>query len=127
MLVIKDGKVLMTKRKSKLGNSEYGTVGGHVEWGEHPMDTVKREAREELGIELGNLKFLDCASILMHGRHYIDITFTGEIISGDIKILEPEKIESAEWYALDSPPEPVFAPVRKCLEAYKTRKNYFEA
>jgi ADP-ribose pyrophosphatase YjhB (NUDIX family) len=32
--------------------------GGHVEYGERSIDTVKREAKEELGIGLANLNLL---------------------------------------------------------------------
>ena len=126
LLIIKEGKVLMTKRKSELGNGEYGTVGGHVEFGEHPMAAAAREAKEELRIEVGSMKFLDCASVIKYGKHYIDISFTAEIISGIPEILEPEKIESVGWYSLDALPSPIFEPVKKIIEAYKTKNNYFE-
>lgn len=126
LLIIKDGKILMTKRKSELGNGEYGTVGGHVDFGEHPAAAAAREAKEELGIEVGNTEFLDCASVIKYGKHYIDISFTAEIISGIPEILEPEKIESVGWYSLDALPSPIFEPVKKIIEAYRTKRNYFE-
>ncbi|MBI4054241.1 MAG: NUDIX domain-containing protein [Candidatus Doudnabacteria bacterium] len=126
VLIIKDGKVLMTKRRGALGHGEFGTVGGHVEYGEHPIDTVKREAREELGIEIGNIKFLDCASVIKYGKHYIDLSFTADIISGEPKVLEPERIEGVGFYPLDDLPEPIFEYAKLTLEAYKSRKNYFE-
>jgi 8-oxo-dGTP diphosphatase len=126
LIIIKDGRILMTKRKAELGNGEYGTVGGHVEFGEHPAAAAIREAKEELGIDVDNVEFLDCASIIKYGKHYIDISFTAKIISGNPKILEAEKIESVGWYPLDNLPEPIFEPVRKSIEAYRNKSNYFE-
>ncbi len=125
-IIIKDGKLLMTKRKGALGQGSYGTVGGHVEYGEHPTETVKREAMEELGIEIGNIRFLDCVSSMKYGKHYIDISFLADIISGEPKIMEPDKIESLDWYPLDNLPEPIFEFVKLCLQAYKEKTNYFE-
>jgi 8-oxo-dGTP diphosphatase len=126
LLIIRDGKILMTKRKSALGNGEYGTVGGHVEFGEHPTEAAIREAKEELGIEIGNLNFLDCASIIKYGKHYIDISFTAEIISGKPKVMEPDKFESVDWYSLDNLPGPIFEPIKAVIGAYKTKQTYFE-
>ena len=128
ILIFKDGKVLLTKRKGKLlGLGTYGSVGGHVEYGEAPTEALKREAREELGIKLGNLKFLHCYSAMMYGKHYIDIMFTGEIISGEPKVLEPDKIESVGWYDPKNLPAPLFDPVRISFEAYNNGQQYFEA
>jgi 8-oxo-dGTP diphosphatase len=126
LVIIKNNKILMAKRKSKLGKGEYGTVGGHVEFGEHPSSAAQREAKEELGIEVGNIKFLACSSVIKYGKHYIDISFTAEIISGVPKILEPEAIESVDWYSLDDLPSPIFGPVKNYIEAYKDKNNYFE-
>ncbi|TAN33045.1 NUDIX hydrolase [Patescibacteria group bacterium] len=59
-VIIKDGKTLLAKRKGAHADGCYGSIGGHVEFGESPMETVKREATEELGVEIGNLKFVSC-------------------------------------------------------------------
>ena len=90
----------------------WGTMGGHVEFGESPIEAVKREAREELGIEIGNLN--------------IDVSFTGELVSGEPAICEPDKIESIGWYPLSDLPQPLFDPVRIVLESLKTGRSYFE-
>ena len=41
-----------TKAKSR---GKWGLPGGHVEYGEHLEDTVRRELTEELKIHVGNL------------------------------------------------------------------------
>lgn len=126
VVIIKDGKTLLAKRKGAHAAGSYGSLGGHVEFGESPIEAVKREAREELGIEIGNIKFSCCTSMIKYGQHYIDISFVAEIISGEPKIMEPEKIESLEWYALNNLPEPLFEPVKKVLEALKNGEIYKE-
>ena len=125
-VIVKDGMTLLTKRKGSHGEGAWGSMGGHVEFGESPMETVKREAREELGIEIGNLKFVTCLSMIRDGKHYIDISFTAELISGEPKIQEPDKIESIAWFPLDNLPGPLFDPVRVALESIKTGESYFE-
>ena len=52
-------KILIQDRKpwDKYGY-DYGFFGGKIEQDETPEQTLKREIKEELGIELTNLKFL---------------------------------------------------------------------
>ena len=53
MIITKDGKILMQKRKgSKLWPGYYALPAGHIDPGENQYDALVREAREELGIEL---------------------------------------------------------------------------
>jgi len=59
-------------------------------------------------------------------KHYIDISFTAEIVSGEPMICEPERIESIGWYDLDHLPEPLFEPVKLVLEALKTGQVFYE-
>jgi 8-oxo-dGTP diphosphatase len=126
VVIIRNGKTLLAKRKGSRASGTWGSTGGHVEYGESPTQAVIREAQEELGIEIGGFVFVSCTNMLKHGKHYIDISFTGEIISGEPYIREPDKIEEIGWFALDALPSPLFEPVRIVLEAMKSGEHYFE-
>lgn len=126
VVIIKDGKTLLAKRKGAHGSGMWGSMGGHVDFGESPIETVKREAMEELGVEIGNIEFAMCMNMIKDGKHYLDVSFTAEIVSGKPTIGEPEKIETIGWFSLDKLPSPLFPPVQAVLEAIKTDKKYFE-
>lgn len=126
VVIIKDGKTLLAKRKGSHAAGCYGSIGGHVEFGESPIETVKREAMEELGVEIGNIQFVSCANMIKYGKHYVDISFTAEIISGEPRICELDRVESIGWFDLDNLPEPLFEPVKIVLEAVKTGKIFYE-
>lgn len=126
VVIMKDGKTLLAKRKGSHGAGMWGSMGGHVEFGESPVDAVKREAREELGIEIENIKFVTCMNMIRDGKHYVDISFTAELLSGEPTIQEPDRIEAIGWYSLSDLPHPLFDPVRIVLESLKTGENYFE-
>src|SRR4030095_13588114 len=51
--IVKDGKVLLAKRpkSKKLAPDKYHLPGGHVEYGEDVRSALKRELKEECGIE----------------------------------------------------------------------------
>lgn len=125
-IIIKDGKTLLTKRKGSHADGCYGSFGGHVEFGESLIGAVKREAREELGIEIGNIKFASCSNMIKYGKHYLDVSFVAELATGEPRICEPDKVESIGWYDLNNLPEPLFEPVRIVLEAIKTGQIFYE-
>lgn len=126
VVIIQDGKTLLAKRKGSFAAGYWGSLGGHVEFGETPIEAVKREAMEELGVEIGNIQFATCSDMQKFGKHYIDVSFTAEIVSGDPKICEPEKVDELGWFDLDNLPEPLFDPVRLVLNAMKSNQQYFE-
>ncbi|HEY1074744.1 MAG TPA: NUDIX domain-containing protein [Patescibacteria group bacterium] len=126
VVIIQDGKTLLAKRKGSHSAGCWGSMGGHVEFGETPVEAVKREAREELGIEIGNVQFVTCMNMIKEGKHYLDVSFTAEIVSGEPIIQEPDKIEEIGWYSLTELPDNLFDPVRVVLESLKTGENYFE-
>ncbi|MBI4276596.1 NUDIX domain-containing protein [Candidatus Uhrbacteria bacterium] len=127
VVIIKDGKTLLAKRKGSHAEGTWGSLGGHVEFGESPIEAVKREAREELGIELKNVTFASCTNMMKYGTQYLDVSFTAEIASGEPRICDAERIKSIGWYPLDQLPEPLFEPVRVVLDAIKSGKVYFES
>ena len=128
VLIIQDGQVLLAKRIGSHGDGTWGSLGGHVEFGEKPSETVKREAMEELGIELTKIKFLCCTDAFMGDKHYLDLGFRADIAKGTpiIQKGEETKIEMVEWFSLKDLPEPLFPPVEIYIRAYKTGEVYFE-
>jgi len=126
VVVIQDGMTLLAKRKGAHGEGMWGSMGGHVEFGESPVETVMREAKEELGINIGNVRFVSCTNMIKDGKHYLDVSFVAELISGEPKIQEPDRIEAIGWYPLSNLPQPLFDPVRIVLESLKTGEHYFE-
>lgn len=53
-----DGHVLFIQRAREPAAGKLGLPGGFVDFGETAEDAVRREAREEVGIELGELRYL---------------------------------------------------------------------
>jgi 8-oxo-dGTP diphosphatase len=122
-IIIKDNKILLCKRKGAHGENEWGTCGGHLEYGESIEGCAKREAREELGIEIDNLKFLCLSNITKYDKHYVDIEFLADIKNGSPKIKE-NFIEEILWFPLDQLPSPLFEPVRLAIESFNTGRVF---
>jgi 8-oxo-dGTP diphosphatase len=129
VLLIKDNKLLLGKRKGSHGEGEYALPGGHLELGETFEECALRELKEEAGLDIKvkKPKFL-CVTNLQryHPKHYVDIGMLAQWESGEAEVTEPDKINSWQWYSLNELPSPLFGCTSNYLEAYKTGKYYFE-
>lgn len=55
--IIRNEKIGIAKRKSKISNGIYEFPGGKVEDNETEKEALKREIKEECGIEIENIQF----------------------------------------------------------------------
>src|SRR6516225_6793479 len=98
VMVLKNGKVLIGKRKGSHGEGQWAWPGGHLEYMESFVDCAKREVREETGIEINNVRFLRLMNLKKYApRHYVDVGLIADWQSGEPRVMEPEKIEAWEW------------------------------
>lgn len=127
VLVMKDGKVLLAKRKNTHGEGKWGGVGGHLEHLESFAECAKREAREEAGVEIDNIRFLCVTNFKDHApKHYVDIGLAADWMGGEAKNLEPDKKEEVRWFDMDDLPGPLFGMMPNYFQALKTGGQYFD-
>jgi 8-oxo-dGTP diphosphatase len=118
VVVVKDGRVLLGKRKGSHGADEYACPGGHLEHLESFADCAAREVMEETGLAIGPVRFLRVLNLTHYApKHYVDIAFAADWQSGEPEVREPDKVDSWAWYPLDALPSPLFATVPTALEA----------
>jgi 8-oxo-dGTP diphosphatase len=127
VLIFKDGKILLGKRKGSHGNGEYSCPGGHLEFGESFEECAERETLEETGVKIKNIKFQCVSNIFRHeNRQDVLVSFVADWESGECKIMEPEKCDGWGWYDFDNLPSPLFYPSELIIDSYKTGKNYYD-
>lgn len=100
VLIEREDRILLA-RGHQFGSGRFGIIAGFVEPGESLEDAVRREVREEVGIELANVSYF--GSQPWPFPHGIMIGFRARYASGDISIDEGE-IAEADWYDLDDLP-----------------------
>ncbi len=117
IIVMKDGKVLLHKRKGAHGEGTWCFPGGHLEFNESLEECARRETMEEAGIEIENVRFSTITNDIHRneGVHYITIYMIADHKSGEPRIMEPEKCEGWEWFEWNEFPEPLFLPLKNLL------------
>ena len=116
MLIIKDNKILIQKRKgSKLWPGYYALPAGHIDEGENQYDALVREAKEELGIHIDIKNIINSYVVLRRNyfeidgktlEPYIDYYFEIKEYEGIPKIIEEDKCDELIWADINNLPEP---------------------
>jgi NAD+ diphosphatase len=95
------GRVLLLKHRFRPGTG-WGLPGGFMAEGEQPEDALRRELREEVGLEVENVKLFTTRAFKVPMQ--VEIVFTAQAI-GDTSELNYE-IQKAGWFLLNElPPE----------------------
>lgn len=128
-LIINDkNETLLIKRTSKTRNENgfWSKPGGGVEFGEKVEDAVKREIKEELGVEIELIKFLGFTNhiIKSESQHWVAFSYLAKIINGELKNLEPAKHEEIKWFKLDSLPEKISQTTIEPINEYLKYNKY---
>ncbi|MEB3210577.1 MAG: NAD(+) diphosphatase [Leptolyngbyaceae bacterium] len=116
MLVARGEEVLLA-RAPRFRPGMYSVLAGFVEPGESLEETVAREVREEVGVEVTNIRYF--GSQPWPFPHSLMIGFMTDYAGGEIVIDEVE-IEAAAWFHKTALP-PVPGPLsiaRKLIEAF---------
>jgi len=116
MALVTRGNELLLARSARFASGMYSALAGFVEPGETIEDCVRREVREEVGVEIGAPVYF--ASQSWAFPHSLMIAFTAEYAGGEIALDDPE-IEDARFFPLDALP-PLPSPVsiaRRLIDA----------
>lgn len=89
IILEKEGKILLLQRSQEPFRNYWVLPGGYVEYDEEPKSTIKRETKEETGLEItvGNIMSVYLIDNDPRGNS-IDITYQGAIIGGELKLKE---------------------------------------
>ncbi|KJZ15006.1 DNA mismatch repair protein MutT [Marinomonas sp. S3726] len=110
VILVKEGKVLLGQRIGAYGANTWGLPGGHLEYGETFEDCAIRETFEETNLTISGLTNVGVTNDLFAdvGKHYVTLFLQAEQISGELKLAEPEKCLTWQWFDWQDLPKPLF-------------------
>jgi NAD+ diphosphatase len=102
MVLVTRGRELLLARAPRFPPGMYSALAGFVEPGETIEDCIRREVREEVGIEVRSPRYF--ASQPWPFPHSLMIAFTCDWAGGEIRADELE-IEDAKWFRITGLPQ----------------------
>jgi NAD+ diphosphatase len=98
---VERGDRILLARSPHFAAGVYSTLAGFVEPGESLEETVVREVREEVGVNVANVRYF--GSQPWPFPHSLMIGFVADYESGELRPQEGE-IEDAGWFGVDDLP-----------------------
>jgi ADP-ribose pyrophosphatase YjhB (NUDIX family) len=109
-VIVSDGKALVARRAADPHKGRFDSPGGFLEAGEEALDGLRREIREELGVEI-DVKPSDYINATVHtygdeDDYVLALSFAARIVSGEptpdddvaeVKWVGPDELEEIEW------------------------------
>src|SRR5262245_37397458 len=106
------GEVLLLKHRFRVG-SGWGCPGGFINTGEQPIDALRRELREEIALEVDDVKLFAVRSFKKPKQ--VELLFRARA-NTQVKSQTIE-VEQAEWFAIDALPEGLPRDQRSYIES----------
>ncbi len=125
-IVLKSGKVMLTRRAVEPSRGLWDLPGGYIEVGESPEETLARELLEETGLEIaitGLLGFF-IDTYGDGGTDTLNITYECEVISGSEA--PGSDVEEIRWFDPDNLPadeELAFRNTKEALRAWIAKRK----
>lgn len=104
-LVLDDeGRVLLGRRAHEPVAGTWDILGGFMDEWEQPLDTLRRELREETGLEIEPLRFVGAVSDRYgpDGNATLNLCWTARIVSGELT--PADDVSELRWFAPDRLP-----------------------
>lgn len=121
--IVNEKKELLLQQRNKSPEKGYWSIpGGKVEFFETIEQAIKREVKEEIGVEIKIISLLGiCNHIIVdEQKHWVSPSYLCEIISGEPKIMEPTKHLAMKWFSLNDLPKNLTITTKDAI------KNYLE-
>ncbi len=105
----------LIQRTSKEKGNEFSSTGGHVLSGETPLDAIKREVKEELGVDISKDKIKDYG-FLLYDMPIRYIYYLKKNIDIDKVILQSEEVQYVKYMSVSD--------IRKLIETNQMLKSH---
>ena len=108
------GEFLIQKASKEKG-SYFSSTGGHIDFGETPLSTIKREVEEELGIIVEEKEIRPCG-FFNNEKSLIFLYYLKKNINIEDMNLQTEEVDYVQYMSIDE--------IKKLIEEDKMLKSH---
>ncbi|WP_033256409.1 NUDIX hydrolase [Kitasatospora phosalacinea] len=102
-LVVREGRLLMVRRRISEGQLSWQFPAGEIEFGESPEQAAVRETAKETGLGVVAITLL---GERVHPKTGRLMSYTAcEVVSGIAEVVDTEELDALAWVALAEIPE----------------------
>ena len=135
MLVNSDGEVLLILRNDdpKLADSDMRLEGtwtlpaGKVRCGETIYKAAKRKVKQEVNLDVNNLKIISINDDINKYAHFLTIGLVSDSFTGEIDLGDTKEHVDYKFYDLHNLPENLCEPSKVIIKNYKDNRIYKES
>ena len=121
-LLERDGKVLLARRKVEPRRGYWDIPGGFLEEGEEPIEGLKRELREETGIEIEPVEWLGTHLEPYDAQFVLGMSW---LVRGEGEPVAADDVEELAWFRPgELPGEMAFAHQDALLREWAARHEH---
>jgi ADP-ribose pyrophosphatase YjhB (NUDIX family) len=130
-LIINDNKIALVLKSRGAYTGKLDLPGGSFEHGERPEETLIREIKEELGVDIKKYELFDSESVVVNwihhdaeeNMHHIGIFYIVSLKSNKLKVdADGQDSLGAKWYDVSNLTEDDVSPLT-WIELQKLHKN----
>jgi len=129
LLLVQNGQVAMIRRyNTGYQDGNYTLPSGHIDAGESAIQSVIREAKEEVDVSV-EVEDIELAHVIHRNstdRVYADFYFLAKKWSGTPRNAESEKSDDLSWFDLNNLPKNIIPDVKQSIEKYSSADYYSE-
>lgn len=131
VIILDNNKILLGHRVKKYNDTggiyepdSWTLPGGKQEYDETIIECAKRETLEETNLIIDDISVFGASDDISTDRHFITLYALANNFSGNIKVMEKDKIDEWKWFSLDSLPNNLYSPSEKEIKTFiKKRGN----
>ncbi len=101
IVLVRNGHSVLLTRKREWPEGRYSLVAGFVDNGESLEGAVRREVREEVGVEVDGIRYRGSQNWPFPSQ--LMVGFTAQYAGGEVRV-DTEELEDARWFPVDALP-----------------------
>jgi len=98
------GRIFMARRAATKTTfpDQFELVGGHIDPGEQPVEALKREIKEEIGVDIIIKRIVDAFTYESEGMFKVEICYLCTLANPAVQpVLNPADHSEAKWITAD--------------------------